>query len=472
MNMILNRRRPIAFLLAEASILLLLAGCGSKAVNPNANNPGIAGGSSSSQYNTYIGTQSVQWGGVGYQKLGFQYGGVWGMALDDKTDYFSYQNVGHEGSYSFAPNEPVSLPPDQPTVGQLEGSGFLTLTSATGASGNAGYALEVPGSATLVRPGPDYFAPVFSVETSQCLQMPTASTYQFVALGTPNPADPVNHVVYGSVQAQSSGLNWTFSKLSMFAFDGTDLKPTQLPAGECGETPEGYAINIARSTATNNLPVTAQIGPTGFFLIDQGQGDPSLFGAGSNGLPIPISPGPTGPLGLIGVQQPSSQLSTSAVVGAGYMGFEYDPINDTLGEDQLGQLGDGTVTIHGTLPVAFAGGGSGTAMTGNSFLNDDVAMPDTSANGAISIDLGSQDSQNGLYKNVTVQVPDTYQTCAFTPFGVQDTNGNWFACKYTGVAVVGNPNGKYAIFISVNELGQTTRSNSPYAALEFFLFQQ
>ena len=40
--------------------VLLFAGCGSKGADVNANNPGTAGGSSSSQYNTYIGTHSVQ----------------------------------------------------------------------------------------------------------------------------------------------------------------------------------------------------------------------------------------------------------------------------------------------------------------------------------------------------------------------------------------------------------------------------
>jgi hypothetical protein len=440
-------------------------GCGGGSKNNGADNPGVAGGASSAQYKTYIGTQTQDWSNARLIDNGFpfQCGGAWNIALDDSSKFFSYQNPVHEGSgIAGLPNQ---LPPLAPTLGSFTGSSFYNLT-ANGSTtpGGAGYALEVPGEAVVLRPGDDTVAPVVGVETSNCLTLTTPTTYQFISLGTPDPdqSDSNNnvnlgpYVAYGSVQATTSGVTWNFSNLKMYAFDGTDLKPAALPAGGCGETALGFAVTMAASPATNNLEVSMQASPAGYFIMDQGQGAPSLFG---------LAPGATGPLGLVGVQQPSSQLSTSDVVGAKYLGFQYDAIDDIV-------LG-----LPGTLPVAFGQtAGSGTSMIGGAYPNDDVTQTPA---GNITIDLGAQDSQNnGLYKSVTVTIPDTYKACIQQSYGGTDANGNP-TCIFTGEAVVGNPGGKYAIFVTVNDLSLQTYpspgtggSITPYAAMDFFLYQQ
>uniref|UniRef100_A0A372IJX3 Uncharacterized protein n=1 Tax=Paracidobacterium acidisoli TaxID=2303751 RepID=A0A372IJX3_9BACT len=439
-------------------------GCGGGGgKSSTADNPGVAGGSSSAQYATYIGTQSVDWSNarlIGGGDFPFRYGGAWTIALDDSSKYFSYQNPVHEGS-SIA-GLPETLPPLAPTLGSFTGSSFFSLT-ANGSTtpGGAGYALEVPGEAVVLRPGNDTTAPVVGVETSNCLTLTKPTTYQFISLGVSDPDASTPFVAYGSVQASTSGVTWNFSSLKMYAFDGTDLQPTPLPAGGCGETALGFAVSIAPGAATNNLEVTAQATSSGYFIMDQGQGEPSLFSE---------APGPTGPLGLVGVEQPSSQLSTSAVTGAKYLGFEYDAIDDVV-------LG-----LPGTLPVAFgqasASGtsGSGTAITGGAYPSDDVTQT-PAAN--ITIDLGTQDSaNNGLYKSVTVTVPDTSKACVQRSYGGTDANGNP-TCIFKGEAVVGNPGGKYAIFVTVNDLSLQSYpspdnggSITPYAAMDFFLYQQ
>ncbi len=117
-------------------------------------------------------------------------------------------------------------------------------------------------------------------------------------------------------------------------------------------------------------------------------------------------------------------------------------------------------------------------MTGGGYANDDVTQtPATN----ITLNLGQQDSaNNGLYKSVTVIVPDTYKDCIGQTFGGADNSGNP-TCTFSGVAVAGSVAGKFVIFVSVNDLSQavrpltdsiyTTFSNlhlSHYATLHFF----
>jgi hypothetical protein len=232
----------------------------------------------------------------------------------------------------------------------------------------------------------------------------------------------------------------------MYAFDGTDLQPTALPNGACGATQGGYAVAIARGTATSGYPVTAQVSSSGYFILNQGQGTPGTYFG---------TPTATGAYGLVGVAQPSSQLSTSDLVVAKYAGFEYDPIWDQLG-------------LPGTLPVLFSGG-SGTTLTGGAYPNDDLTQtPATN----VTIDIGAQDSSNnGFYKSVTVTVPDTYKGCVKQTYGGTDASENP-TCIFTGFAVAGNPNGKFVLFVTVNDLSEQNRGLNPHAALNFFLYQQ
>ena len=113
--------------------------------------------------------------------------------------------------------------------------------------------------------------------------------------------------------------------------------------------------------------------------------------------------------------------------------------------------------------------GSGTAVTGGAYPNDDVTQTPLSN---ITIDLGQQDaSTNGLYTGVTVTVPDTYSACATTSFGGTDANGNP-TCIFHGDAIVGQPNGKYVVFVTVNDVSLAISHYTADAALDFFLYQQ
>lgn len=429
-------KRKIYGSFVALAVSLLASGCGG-GKSSSVVTPQPPAGSQGSQSHNYVGTQGVDQSGK--LEFGRLFGGTWTITLDQPDKYFSYQNVANEGA--FVTNI---------TAGSLSGSGFLSLNGTSGITlGAAGYAVEVPGEAALVRPGSNTMAPVVSVVTTGCPSLASQTTYQFISFGTPSGKDPNTHVAYGSVQASSAGTAWTFSNLNMFTFDGAALSPTPLPTGNCGYTQLGYVVSIPPSAATGSVTVTTAVSPSGYFIMDQGQGEPAYANVASFA--------PTGPLGLVGVELPSSQLDTGSIVAGKYLGFEFDPVDVTLGRP-------------GSLPVAFGQtAGSGTAMTGGAYPNDDVTQ---TAPSNITLDLGQQDAKsNGLYTHVTVTVPDTFAACGSTSFGGTDANGNP-TCIFHGDAVVGKPNGKFVIFVTVNDVSLSISHYTADAALDFFLYQQ
>jgi hypothetical protein len=92
-------------------------------------------------------------------------------------------------------------------------------------------------------------------------------------------------------------------------------------------------------------------------------------------------------------------------------------------------------------------------LMGGDFPNDDVTQ---TPNSNLSITLGKEDgTYNGLYLNVSVTASDPAQNCANYngyPSGVMPTSGisaqGYNTCTFPGIAVAGNPEGKYAIFVN------------------------
>jgi hypothetical protein len=108
-------------------------------------------------------------------------------------------------------------------------------------------------------------------------------------------------------------------------------------------------------------------------------------------------------------------------------------------------------------------------MTGGVYPNDDETK---TAPSNITIDLGQQDSKNnGLFKSVTVTIPDLVGACISRPYGSKDANGNP-TCVFPGVAVVGNPNNKYAVFVTADDKRGASFNYAGDTAIEFFLYQQ
>lgn len=409
------------------SLVIAVAGCASKT------------GSSSSAagtYNTYAGTQNV----IVSSGAGLFEGGMWTITLDDTNSFFSYLNT---GDYS-------GVTPPSPNIGNFAAvNGFLDMTSDGGKSGSGGYAIEIPGDAVVFRPGNGTQYPVIGVASNSCQTPAANTTYQFVALDHPpyDSTDTSNDLAYGSIQATAQGTAWSFSNFSEYTLDGTSVSPAAFPSGTCAYTQEGYVVSIpSTDSATNNVPFTVAVGPTGFFMADLGQ----------NGL--------NKTYGLVGTVKPSSQLSTSDIVAGKYIGFQYQQLQAAF------NFSGSSVSLGSvTSPIAFGQtAGSGTAMTGGVYPNDDASQTPPSN---ITIDLGQQDSQNnGLYKSVTVTIPDTTGACISRSDGGKDANGNP-TCIFPGVAVVGNPGGKYAVLVTANDLRAAIFSYT-FSPIQFFLYQQ
>jgi hypothetical protein len=379
--------------------------------------------------NTYFGVQSP---------------GTWILTLDNTKNTFSYKPV----TFPTSPNTPAS--------GTIQSShGFSVLTS-NGTS--AGYALEVMGRFAILRPGGVNTPPVFAAPQTSCYQITGRSRFQYAAV----PAGAAGVVTnpptfgYGSIVAStdSTGKSWQFENMQGNVVSG----PASFTA-MCGSDGSLTAINFTgqqsllnslwtpspASVPTANTGSVISIGPTGLFVADQS--DPTMAQ-------------PTG-ASVAGVIQPTSALSTNDIESKQYLGFVYQ------GATTIG-LNGVPPTPPITSPVSF-----GTTLTGGDFPNDDVTQ---NPNSDIIITLGKQDTTyDGLYLNVSVTLSDPAQNCAnFTgyPSGVAPISGinaqGYNTCTFAGIAVAGNPEGRYAIF--VNSYNWAARLGG--APMQIYLLQQ
>jgi hypothetical protein len=286
-------------------------------------------------------------------------------------------------------------------------NGFLNLseTNTPPAFQPAGFALEIPGRAALVRPGLNTTPVVPVVAQTTCPSF-SGVTLQFVTLPSSSWAvrtDPA----YGSLQVSASGTAWTFSNFKQSTLGGSATRPgAALSPGVCAQSLAGMVVTIPPN------PATMALGPSGFFVIDEGPGNP----------------------GEVGVIQPATALNTSSVVNSLYLGFMYEPAA-------------GLVGLPVTQLAAFGCSGSScpsppspTSLVGGVFPTDD---PSTPANTDTSIDLGQQDSaSSGLYKKAQVTIPDPFAVCG-TGTGT---------CTLPAAALIGNPEGKFAIFLIAQDI--------------------
>lgn len=420
----------LALTLAAAAAVSGCSGGTPQLIVPNPSVPlGLPSPPAAGPVNSYLGVQSP---------------GTWTLTLDNTKNIFSYQPV----TYPASPNTPISG-----TI-QLT-NGFSVLTS-NGTS--VGYALEVMGRFAILRPGGVNTPPVVAAPQASCYQLTGRSRFQYAAV----PAGAAGVVTmpptfgYGSVVAStdSTGKSWQFQNMQGNVVAG----PTSFTA-TCGSVGSLTAINFTGQQSvlnglwtpfpvdvpTANTGSVVSIGPTGLFVADQS--DPTMAQ-------------PTG-ASIAGVIQPTSPLSTNDIESKQYLGFVYQ------GATTIGLNGVPT-TPPITSPVAF-----GTTLMGGDFPNDDVTQ---APNSDLTITLGKQDTTyNGLYLNASITVTDPAQNCAnFTgyPSGVAPTSGinaqGYNTCTFSGIAVAGNPEGKYAIF--VNSYNWAARLGG--APMQIYLLQQ
>jgi hypothetical protein len=417
----LNSIGTSAFLALTFAAIVALSGCGggSKTLvvpDPSAT-VGLPTVATAGPVNTYTGTQTP---------------GEWSFTLDNTNDVFSYQ--------------PVTYPVSATTGTTTTVNGFTVLS-------NGGYALEIEGRAAILRPGGSTTAPVFGVPQTECYPITGKLRFQYL--------DSHGFLDYGSIIASTdaTGASWAFEGL-----EGDGSGPASFSA-TCDTSSSLSTINFTgtetllddewfyygvdsttKSAPTANTQSNIWIGPTGFFIADQSDPTGTLYNSATI-IPTGSS--------VVGAAEPSSALTTSDIASTSksYLGFFYEP-------------GTQSGFTTSTVPVSFSG------LTGEEFLNGDVTQGLDSTTTTI-ISLGTQNSTyNGRYTSVSITVLDPNQNCATAGEGTAGVNSDgYITCTFSGTAIVGNPGGKYAIFITVTNWA-TYKVSVGARNMNIYLFQQ
>jgi hypothetical protein len=182
------------------------------------------------------------------------------------------------------------------------------------------------------------------------------------------------------------------------------------------------------------------IGPTGLLVEHNGAADSNttMLPGTSPGLFYDNTLGAG--TGAVGLPKPSSALDTGMLVGAQYLGFVYgagiyaESPSPTGWSSHLASFGFSS-TPSGCASVTSS---TGTLIYGGDFTNDDPTTSSTGfGNCDLAIDLGTQDpSNNGIFPKATVWIGANY---------VANATGKTY--PFPAVAISGQLNGKYAIFL-------------------------
>jgi hypothetical protein len=289
------------------------------------------------------------------------------------------------------------------------------------------------------------------VAATQCPGSST-QTYQFITIPTAASPTFLTETAYGSVDISSSGSDVTFKNIHQHTLPsaGGTGAPAQPSAstvsdGVCGPTFFGDITTVPGKLVVTDpglgseLPAQAEIGIGSSGLLVENNGYPSAM---ANTLPAIGYENVLGAgTGAVGLPEPSSALDTGSIVGAQYLGFIYAagvgspylPWSSHLASFGFSSMPSSCASVPAsTSPSAVIYGGDFPQSNGQ---DNPSASPDGFGNCDFAIDLGSQDS-NGLYSNAIVWVYPGY---------AGNTTGKRYS--FPAVAIAGQLNGKYAVFL-------------------------
>ena len=428
-----RERSCVPFARAAATLLIAaVSGCGGNStVNPLLDPPSLPTTPAAATSNTYLGTQSP---------------GIWSLTLDDTHSVFSYV--------------PVTVPAPATQGNFALQSGIVNMgTSAAGTS--AGMAVERTARAATLRPGDNTTAPVAMVNPSGCFPVTGRVRFTFAGFQAAQPNGNTNSFdsAYGTlvVSTNTDGTSWTIGdqrQYELTTFGNSDTPGVQPGTLTFSDAPLEYA---ATCTTTNGIAtITAAANPVfesvptfrfnaaGYFVQDRPIATNSASNPDSNAY--------------VGVAMPTAPLSSAAIVAGSYRGFAFEP---------------GAPGIPATQPVRLDQLGS--SLNGGVYPNDD---PSATSGTEITIKLGPQDSVlYGVYPQATLTKSDPAGNCPVVNHNQGtsmlksgfDANGIP-TCTSQGVAVVGNPDGKYVIYFTALD-GTSTDSDNAYV-LQMYLYQQ
>jgi hypothetical protein len=331
------------------------------------------------------------------------------------------------------------------------------------------------------------------VAATQCPNFTSAQPYQFVTIpgsedltlvaaapgsspGSPafeqngTTWNPTTDTAYGSVDiVVSSGNTVTFQNIDQHTLPsvGGTRRPTQQSASSvmsaCGSTTLGNVTGIPGqyvvtdpgtiNGASGPPQAAVGIGSTGLLVEDNGSRAFGLLAGTSPGIHYENVLGAG--TGAVGLPKPSSALDTSSVVGAQYLGFIYAAGASSPAvtwSSHLASFGFSSLPSPKCASFAAQTGTLSNGIYGGDFpQNNGQDNPSASTDGFgncdFAIDLGTQiASNNSLYSQATVWIGGDYAG-----------NLTHTTYSFSAVAIAGQLNGKYAIFL----IG--VDSNQPWA---------
>jgi hypothetical protein len=406
--------------------VLCLAGCGSQTSVPSSSSPSSYVGLSLNGSNLALDT----------------------FAIDHSADTFvqdSYvADVGYEeavltsGTFTTLSNGILN-------IGVTFGNGTLDADSSGGIIYNppqtGNWALEWPGQGGFAGLLGQKVVPFAFNQT--CPAFPSPETFQFVTFPV---AGDSNGTAYGRAAIASAGGAISFTSDTQFTIlGGTPGNPSPASAsGTCGPTVFGQTISVPDTTTLSGAgqtpAATIAISPGGFLVEGNGYIAhttgaiyQNIMGAG---------------LGAIGLPQPASPLSSTAPFAAQYNAYFFTTGASTKtnsvivpSASLIGSFGFANLqTACPTLPAPQ----TPTILYGGEFGGNNPSLNATS-NCDFAIDLGTQDpNNNGLYPKATVYVGAKFPRASSNPGFPNQPNT---AYSFSAVAVAGQLQGKYAIFL-------------------------
>lgn len=330
-----------------------------------------------------------------------------------------------------------------------------------------GFAVELSGQAGgFVQLTGQPAAPV--IDAVQCPASAT-QTYQFITVpivSTTDPArigpywHPATETAYGSVDVSSSGSTVTFQHINQFTLNGTSAgqlpASSPLPTGICGPTSFGNVTNVPGQLVISN-PGSSQpsetttpqamigIGANNGLLVEDNGNSQAVDGGTMPKTSPPLSYENIlgAGTGAVGLAKPSGPLGTRPVAGTTapqYLGFIYSPGALSPAKSWSSHLASFSYSSTSPRCASFAAqtGPLVNGIYGGDYTNDDPSTsPDGYGNCDFAVDLGPEDSANyGLYPGATVWMGATYAA-----------NTTATTYSFPAVAIAGQINGKYAIFL-------------------------
>jgi len=339
-------------------------------------------------------------------------------------------------------------------------TGTCASISPTNPPSSSGWAVELADqSGGLEQLTGQAFVPMVPAVT--CPSMSIPESFLFVTLPEPlGDWNPTHTTAYGSVDISASGSTVTFASINQYNLAGSLIAPASSQTGVCSSTVFGNTIAIPGNISSTTIPpaptvVTPQamvaIGPSGMLVEDSG--GTSYLGAST---------------GAIGLPKPSGTVDTSALVGAQYLGFFYGsgttPASSPNWSSSVASFG--FPSLPSTCPT-LSNGTLSNPIYGGDFLNDNPGALAVQAHSGypvdnngnyqcdLTIDLGPTQPTNGLFSSAKVYVG--------SGFAANKTGKSY---SFSAVAIAGQLNGKYAIFL----VGEDT-TGTPNQAWGIYLLQ-